>query len=262
MPETGMNLRDATLKSGRSLSSRVAAALLARIREGGLTPGARLPTENALSQDFGVSRTVIREAIVALKAQGVVETRQGSGAFVREPNLSPVFGADAFVSVQQLVLMIELRKGIDCEIAGLAAERRTEEHVDEIRIALAAIDTAVAAGGKGVREDLRFHLAVAHATGNPYWVRLVGMFAPQIEACIAVTRANESKRGAYQTSAKEDHARLLAAIAAGDVAAARAAARIHMEGAAERISRADPAFWTRDGNAQARLLMDAAETRD
>ncbi len=255
----GMDLRGVALGNGKTLSSRVAAALLARIREGGLVPGARLPTEYALSQSFGVSRTVVREAIVTLKAQGVVETRQGSGAFVREPARAPALTADTPLSVQQLGLMIEVRKGIDCEIAALAAERRTPKQLEDMRQALAAVDAAVAAGGNGVREDLRFHLAVAHATGNPYWVRLIEMLAPQIQASIAVTRANDSRRGIYQASAREDHERLLAAIAAGDPAAARAAARRHMEGAAERVARADPDFWAREGQAQARQIATSAE---
>lgn len=239
LAETGIDLSNVALEAGKNLSSRVASALLARIHEGGLIPGDRLPTEQELSQSFGVSRTVIREAIVALKAQGMVETRQGSGAFVRKPD-PPAFAA--LVSNQQLVLMIEVRKGIDCEIAGLAAQRRTPEQLEDIRAALRAIDAATAAGGDGVQEDLAFHVAIARATGNPYWVRLIEMFMPQMRASIAVTRANESKRKSFQTSAQEDHERLFAAIASGDSAAARAAARTHMEGAADRVAQAGTAF--------------------
>lgn len=237
-----IDLSNIALDAGKNLSSRVATALLARIQEGGLAPGARLPTEHELSQSFGVSRTVIREAIVALKAQGMVETRQGSGAFVRQPDRPAGFAALA--SNQQLVHMIEVRKAIDCETAGLAAQHRTPAQLDAIRAALAAIDTAVAAGGNGVQEDLAFHTAIARATGNPYWARLIEMFLPQMQASIAVTRANESHRKVFQTSAKEDHARLLSAIAASDPPAARAAARRHMESAAERVAQAGPAYWS------------------
>ncbi len=246
MAATRIVLGDASPENGKNLSSRVSAALLARIQEGGLLPGARLPTEHALSQSFGVSRTVVREAIVALKAQGVVETRQGSGAFVREPGPAAGFTNSALASLQQLVQMIEVRKGIDVEIAGMAAERRTGPQLEDIQRALAAIDTAVAGGGSGVQEDLAFHLAVARATGNPYWVKLVEMFAPQIQACIAMTRgAAELRRRACQTSAKDDHEQIAAAIAAGNAAAARAAARVHMEGATERVTQPNPAHWTR-----------------
>lgn len=238
---TGIDLSNIALETGKNLSSRVASALLARIQEGGLTAGARLPTEHELSQSFGVSRTVIREAIVALKAQGMVETRQGSGAFVRTPDPPAPFAALA--SNGELLMMIEVRKGIDCEIAGLAAQRHTPEQLEDIRSALNAIDAATAAGGTGVREDLEFHTAIARATGNPYWVRLVEMFAPQMQTSIAVTRANESKRRTFQTSAQEDHERVFMAIASGNPVAAQTAARTHMEGAAERVAQAGPAFW-------------------
>lgn len=255
----GFNLTGVSLDSagaGKNLSGRVAAVLLEKIREGGLAPGERLPTEHVMAQRFGVSRTVIREAMVTLKAEGLVETRQGSGAFVRRPGIKSAFNIDPLAreAVQQILSMMEMRHAIDADVAALAAERRSPQQIDDIRRALAAIDTAVAAGGNGVHEDVQFHLSIARATGNPYWVKLVEMFAPQLHAAITVTRANEALRKDFQEASKVEHQNILAAIIASDVNAARAAAAGHMEGASERVSAADQEFWAREGKEHARLL--------
>jgi DNA-binding FadR family transcriptional regulator len=242
---------------GATLAGRVAAVLLQKIREGGLSPGARLPTEHVMAQRFGVSRTVIREAIVTLKAEGLVETRQGSGAFVRRPVVRSAFSIDAFTSesVHHLLRMIEVRRAIDSETAALAAVRRDAQQIDEIRRAMAAIDTAVSAGGDGVREDVEFHLCIARATGNPYWVKLMEMFAPQLRAAVSVTRANEARRKDFAQAVKVEHQRLVDAIIAGNAATARAAAADHMERASERVATADHDFWASEGKEHAQLLV-------
>ena len=242
---------------GTNLSARVAAVLLQKIREGGLSPGARLPTENVMAQRFGVSRTVIREAIVSLKAEGVVETRQGSGAFVRRPGLKSAFNIDTFTaeSVHHLLRMIEVRRAIDSETAALAAVRRDAQQIDDIRRAMAAIDKAVAAGGDGVHEDVEFHLSIARATGNTYWVKLMEMFAPQLRAAVSVTRANEARRKDFAQAVKLEHQRLVDAIIAGNAVTARAAAANHMERASERVATADQAFWASEGKEPAEQFV-------
>ena len=256
----GFNLTGVSLGAagtGLNLSGRVAAVLLEKIREGGFPPGSRLPTELVMAQRFGVSRTVIREAIISLKAEGMVETRQGSGAFVRQPGSKSVFMVDPLAreSAQQLVLIIEMRRAIDAEIAALAAARRNQQQIDAIRRTLDDIDAAVAAGRDGVHEDVQFHLSIARATGNPYWTKLVEMFAPQLHASITVTRANEAQRNDFQQEARVEHHRILDAIVAGDPIAARAAAAGHMEGASERVESADQEFWAREGKEHARRLV-------
>jgi GntR family transcriptional regulator, transcriptional repressor for pyruvate dehydrogenase complex len=240
--------------AGISLSSRVAAALQDKIRSGTLPEGARLPTENALARHFGVSRTVIREAIAALKAEGLVETRQGSGAYLRRPD--PAFRIDPLTreAVGNLLQLIEVRRVIEAEIAALAATQRSAAQLDEIRQALARID---AAQGDGVEEDVAFHLALARATGNPYWAGMVEMFAAQLRTAVTVTRANEARRRDFADQVRNEHARILAAVAAGDPETAREAAAEHMAQAAARVIAADQDFWTREGGEYARRLGSA-----
>jgi GntR family transcriptional repressor for pyruvate dehydrogenase complex len=246
---------------GASLAARVIGALHDKIRSGTLPPGARLPTEHAMAQHFGVSRTVIREAIAGLKAEGMVETRQGSGAYVRRsapqgPAMGTGFRIDPLTreAVQNLLSVIEVRRAIEAEIAALAAARRTQVQLDEIRHTLAQIETAAAQGGDGVDEDVAFHRAIARATGNPYWSGMVDMFVGQLRAAVVVTRANEARRADFAEAVKTEHDRIVAAIAAGDAAAARLAAGEHMAGAAARVTEADQEFWIREGGEYARRL--------
>jgi GntR family transcriptional repressor for pyruvate dehydrogenase complex len=256
--EDVFNLADVNLDAfpASNLSGRVKAVLLQKIREGGLLPGARLPTELVMAQRFGVSRTVIREAMATLKSEGIVEARQGAGAFVRKPGVKSVFTVDAFSSesVHHLLRMIEVRRAIDSETAALAAVRRDAQQIDDIRQAMAAIDKAVMNGGDGVREDVEFHLSIARATGNPYWAKLMEMFAPQIRGAISMTRANEARRNDFAQAVKAEHQRIVDAIIAGNGITARAAAAEHMERASERVAMADQEFWASHGKEHTRFL--------
>jgi DNA-binding FadR family transcriptional regulator len=241
-----------------TLGSRVAEALLNKIRCDDLAPGTRLPSEQAMAQHFGVSRTVVREAIAVLKADGLLETRKGSGAFVRKPELAHAATSDRLTeqSIQSLLNLIEVRRGLESETAALAAVRRTPGQLAEIEHALRRIEEAVAAGSDGVEEDARFHLSIAEATGNPYWMRFVEMFAQPIRSAVKVTRANEARREDFSRQVLAEHEKIVSAIAAGDAELARAAAAEHMEHAARRVREADREFWRGSGGELARHLVD------
>lgn len=242
-----------------TLASRVAEMLVNKIRCEDLAPGARLPSEQAMAQLFGVSRTVIREAIALLKVDGLLETRKGSGAFVRKPEMAHILRGDRLTeeSIQSLLNVIEVRRGIEAETAALAAVRRSPGQLAEIEYALRRIEEAVAAGEDGVEEDAKFHQCIAAATGNPYWVRFVEMFASNIRSAVKVTRANEARREDFARQVRAEHEKIVAAIAAGDAALARVAAAEHMEHAALRVRLADRDFWRSEGGELARHLATA-----
>ena len=233
-----------------TLGSRVAEQLLDKIRTDQLEAGARLPSEQAMARHFGVSRTVIREAIARLKVDGLIETHKGSGAFVRDPGgLHVTESADRSTeeSIQSLLNLIEVRRAMEAEVAALAALRRTPAHLAEIDYALRRIEEAVANGADGVEEDARFHLAIATATGNTHWVRLMELFAQPIRSAIRVTRANEARRADFSRQVWAEHQKIVDAITAGDPDLARAAAAAHMTSAAQRVQAADLEFWRNDG---------------
>lgn len=237
------------LKVGARLSEQLADALIVSIREGQLKPGQRLPTEAALVERFGVSRTVVREALSRLKTLGLLESRQGSGAYIRVPDAREaerlVLTPDG--SVAAVLQMVEVRRALEAEAAALAAARRTPKSVKQIKAAMLAIDQAVAAGGDGVKEDVAFHAAIAQATGNPFLLATLAYLNQFLIDATRVTRANEARRTDLADDVRDEHAALVAAIEAGNVAAARQAGAAHMVNAAQRIGQADPAFWRSQG---------------
>lgn len=240
-----------------TLASRVAEQLLNKIRTDKLTAGDRLPSEQAMARHFGVSRTVIREAIARLKVDGLVETHKGSGAFVCDPGLAGDSNdRSTETSIQSLLNLIEVRRVMEAEVAALAALRRTPAHLAEIDYALRRIEEAVAAGADGVEEDARFHLAIAVATGNTHWVKLMELFALPIRSAIRVTRANEARRADFSQQVGLEHQKIMEAITAGDPALARAAATEHMVHAAQRVQAADLAFWRSHGSEFIRQIYD------
>lgn len=219
------------------LSDQLADVLAARVADRTLRPGDRLPTEQQLAQAHGVSRTVVREAVHQLKSRGLLRSRQGSGVFVADAAAQQPLSFDPTVldSMAAVVQVVEVRRALEGEIAALAAERATPVTVATLRKALKALDAATAAGGDGVAEDLAFHRAIAQATGNPQFQRLLGFLEQYLREAMRVTRGNEARRQDFAEAVRAEHHALVAAIAAGDAAAARRAAVRHMQRAAGRL---------------------------
>src|SRR6185369_9123780 len=135
------------LPAPKSLAHELITRLTADITSGNIPPGARLPTEQELIAATGVSRTVVREAVAALRAEGLVVTRQGVGAFVPENARRP-FRVDLhqLSSLSDVLDVMELRTGIEIETAGLAAERASPAQLRTIADCLRAVDAAIARG--------------------------------------------------------------------------------------------------------------------
>ncbi|QDD65380.1 FadR family transcriptional regulator [Herbaspirillum seropedicae] len=248
-----------------TLADHVTSVLARQIRAGEFAPETRLPSEMELTERFSVSRTVIREAISRLKSEGLVGSRRGSGTVVLPVNPATPFRLDLDVddgrdSIQAVLRVIELRRGVEGEMAALAAQRRTSAQNLAIQQALQAIDEAAAAGRDGVPEDFAFHAAISNASHNPLYTSLVQFLSQFLHAAIRVARMNEARSNEFVQQVRAEHAALAEAISAGDAAAARTAALRHMENSAQRLQAADRAFWaSAEGQAAAR---DLARVRD
>ena len=246
------------LRAATRLSEQLADALAAAIRDGQWKPGEKLPTEGALVERFGVSRTVVREALSQLRTLGLIATRQGSGAYVRAAEAahdgSLLLAPDG--SLKAVLQMVEVRRALEAESAGLAAARRSRKALQQVKAAVRALDAAVARGGDGVAEDVAFHAAIAQAADNPFLLNTLAYLNRFLLDATRVTRANEATRADLQDDVRREHQAVVAAIEAQDVAAARLAAATHMVNAAERIGRADPLFWKSQGRAMAERLRD------
>jgi len=243
------------LASQGSLTDRVTSALAQLIRKGEYPPKSRLPTETDMGERFGVSRTVIREAVSRLKSEGMVESRQGVGVFVRDAGMDTPFRIDPQVvdSLRAVLQVAELRRGLESEMAALAAERCSDAQLDEIRAALQAIETEEAQG-RGVDADMAFHRAIARATDNPHYVALWDFIGQFLRRAMTVTRANEARDSTFAAQVQAEHAAIVAAIASRDPEAARTAARRHMEMAAARLRAAGPEFWGTEAGKVARQI--------
>ena len=223
------------LASDRKLSRELFEQLADQIKSGRLAPGERLPTEHAMTRAARVSRTVVREAVAALRAEGLVITRQGVGAFVSaEPQRAP-FRID-LAKLDDVLNVMELRLGVEVESAGLAAERATRAQVRGIAAALEAIERAAEQGEAAVDEDLEFHRAIAGATGNPQFVRFLQFVGGHLIPRRTVSGLPEQMGGrrAYLALIQEEHRRIHAAIEAGSGSAAREAMRRHLTRSLER----------------------------
>ena len=231
-------------RRGRGLAHTLVDDLGEKIRNQQLRPGDKLPTESAIMQVYGVSRTVVREALSKLQAAGLVETRHGVGTFVLQPRATSMFsleGADLATAVDVLAVL-ELRISLETETAGLAALRHTEEQLRGLREALDDFEANVAAGGDTVKPDQRFHLLIAEATGNPYFADIMGHLGAGLipRARVSAIR-NHDRRGEYLVHVNREHEEIYAAIARRDPDSARAAMRIHLTNSRERLRLAQEA---------------------
>ncbi|MEM5422635.1 FadR/GntR family transcriptional regulator [Paraburkholderia ferrariae] len=224
----------------RALSDTVAQQLLVQIDKGTFARGGKLPTEAVLAQEFGVSRTVIREAISRLKNEGVVEPRQGSGVYVAAHGAIRPLRIDYAEAMEggSVLQILAVRRAIEAEVAAEVAMRRTDADMMAIDAALKKIDEAVAEGRDGVAEDVAFHRAIASVTGNPYFLKTLTFLNQYLEAGTVITRRNEALREDFSRQVRDEHAAIAAAIRAGDPMAARNAAQTHMYNAARRLAEA------------------------
>lgn len=244
-----------SITPGAHLSDRVADALAAEIRAGRLVAGDKLPTEAVLVEQFSVSRTVVREAVSRLKSLGLVDSRQGSGMYVKEAGFSPLNFDARFAVSKQAVIRWWRCGALEAEVAALAAQRRTQADVKRIRQSITALEKAVQAGGDGVSEDVKFHRAIADAARNPFLIGTLEYLGQFLQGATRVTRANEARRADFARQVADEHEQISHAIEAGDVAAARRSAARHMDNAIKRIEQADPAFWQEEGVQLARPLV-------
>jgi len=225
----------------RNLAHDLVDGLAGRIREGTLTPGEKLPTEAEIMEEFGVSRTVVREAISRLQAAGLVETRHGVGTFVVGLGEGSAFriSPEQLGTLQDVIAVLELRIGVETESAALAAARRTPENLATLRNALQAFMSAVEEGRDAVGPDFQFHLEIARATQNHHFVDLMGTLGGMMipRARLEPPGPLTPERQAYLRRVNAEHESIVDAISRQDPEAARAAMRTHLANSRERRRR-------------------------
>ncbi|MGB2712379.1 MAG: FadR/GntR family transcriptional regulator [Conexibacter sp.] len=224
---------------GATLSEKVAADITQTIMDGALAPGERMPSERELGEQFGVSRTVIREAVRSLVASGLVEAHSGRSLRVAEVGPEAVSRAMGMFLHRSDAIdyrrVHEVRAALEIDMAGYAAERATPDDVARLRELNDKLAAVPAADVERAAElDVAFHHAVAQATGNALFRVLLEAIGPVLL---------EIRRRAFQSPelrryALEAHHEILEQIAAGRAEDARAAMRAHLE-TAEQVWDAD-----------------------
>ena len=226
----------------RTLALALVEALGDRIRDGVIAPGEKLPTEAEVMAEFGVSRTVVREALSKLQAAGLVQTRHGIGTFVAEPSDAVSFriAPEQMATLRDVIAVLELRIGLETEAAGLAAQRRSDDNLRSMRSALDAFTTANKGGRDAVGADFQFHLEIARATQNAHFAELMNTLGAMIIPRARLDPADEAsqERRAYLRRVNAEHESIYDAIAGQDSDAARAAMRMHLANSRERRRRA------------------------
>lgn len=219
------------------LSEEVSGDLQRRIARGELKPGDRLPTEKALGDAFGVSRAVVREAIARLKADGLIETRQGSGAFVVEvpKSINLRLWQGAGQDLEELRDIFELRAMVEGAVAELAAQRRDQNDLQAMAEHLQAMDDAMTEGRDGTEADDNFHIALARATHNAYVSQLVEFLGRHFSDSRKLSWQGTRSELAHPHEAQIEHRALFDAISRGDAEAARRCAQEHLRGTAGRF---------------------------
>lgn len=220
----------------RTLSDRVYENVLAMIAEGKIAVGAKLPTEHALSEQFEVSRPVLRQALKQLREDGVVVSRQGSGSFVQRRPDGAVLDFAPVGSIADIQRTFEFRAAVEGEAAYIAAERRTNADIARLKEALDELDRCVKHGELGVDADEAFHEAVCTASDNHYFLAARASMKSNILMGMNLTRNLSLARPQEQmSSVQKEHYVIYQAILDRDAKAARASMRAHVENARHRV---------------------------
>lgn len=221
----------------RNLVAMVAGKLQDEIRDGTLKPGDKLPSEAGLTERFGVSRTVIREAIASLRADGLVEPRHGVGIFVLERRNADALPFKTFETarISSIIEILELRAAVEIEAAGLAAVRRSPAQEEVIWERYDDLSALIAEGKPTTAADFAFHLAIADATNNPRFREFLEVMGRTVipRASLQDGQAERTAAG-YLEQIQAEHKRIADAISARDENDAREAVRLHLKGSLER----------------------------
>jgi len=222
--------------SGSTLVTHVSQLMRDAILNGVYKPGDKLPSEARLTEQHGVSRTVIREAVAALRADGLVDSRRGAGVFVRQPP-APVLPFQSIdkARISSILELLEFRSAVETEAAALAALRRSPVQEENILECHAAVQRCIAQELPTAAEDFALHRAIARASNNSRFVEFLDLIGQNaIPRAALQTAAHEKISLAYQAQLHEEHGRIVTAISDGDSEAARSAMRVHLQGSQRR----------------------------
>jgi GntR family transcriptional regulator, transcriptional repressor for pyruvate dehydrogenase complex len=217
------------------LSDQISDFLISEIDSGTLKAGEFLPSEAELSEQFNVSRTVIREALGRLKYDGLLESSQGSRSKVAADGSKRVFRMNQLEAnnLGEIGFLYEFRAILESEAAALAAKRRTDEDLDEMKKLIAILNRASEEHYDGTNENVNFHKRVTEASKNPYLFDFMEFLGSKIRDLVQADR-DSSKQIGLPPEVQEEHIAIFEAISQKEPEEARKAVKTHIQNAAKR----------------------------
>ncbi|WP_086789714.1 FadR/GntR family transcriptional regulator, partial [Crossiella equi] len=219
---------------------QVVASLRDYVATAGLSAGDRLPPERELADRLGVSRASVKQAIVVLEVQGLVDVRHGGGTYLLNDTLDAEPVATLVDRQRRLPDVLDAREALETKLAELAAERRTEEDLAAIDGALEHMRAEIDAGGVGMEGDRLFHAAVTAAAKSS----LLAEFMRSIADQITESRSESLRQKGRPERSLAQHQRIADAIRAGDPGKAVTAMRRHVR----TVSRVRLLAWSPDAD--------------
>ncbi|MBL7253253.1 FadR/GntR family transcriptional regulator [Paractinoplanes lichenicola] len=229
---TSEDVQFPTLERSPTLSDRVTDSVLQMITSNALKPGERLPSERDLGIKFGVSRTVVREALRSLAAKGVLDVRTGSGAIVARVGVETasqtlrlfVQGSRAGSDALHYDQINDVREMLETRVARIAARAAQPADLDRLRELHEQMKKAKNDVELASSLDVAFHREIAVATGNPLFVVIIDSIEP---ALLEIRRKTLGSAG-RPTKALRAHAQILERIVAADAEGAESAMNEHL----------------------------------
>ena len=216
------------------LATEIARRLVEFFLSGELAPGDQIPSERQLAEAFGVGRSAMREALKALTLLGLLDVRHGDGTYLRRADatlLPNVIEWGLLLGEQRTMDLVEARRKIEAIIAGLAAERRGPQDIDDLRRLLERMADRNGDRAGFVDADVAFHLRLAETARNTALREILSSIQALLRAWIGrVIAAAESTEVSYR-----EHVPIVDAVERGDPAAAAATMEAHMTSASERL---------------------------
>jgi GntR family transcriptional repressor for pyruvate dehydrogenase complex len=207
------------------------------LQEENIQPGDRLPSENELAALFNVSKTAVREAMSVLHASGIIETRPGSGIYLKDIHGESIVlrVSSNLMEKSKLQEILDFRRGLEVEAAGLAAVNGSDKQFDRIKRAHELLVEANEAGGIGVDEDYQFHYEIILACRNSIYQNVFQAVSQQLKEGMRISKMQSMKMPGMFLQAYREHEEIMEALFTRDPEWARRAMRHHMIRVEEKI---------------------------
>jgi DNA-binding FadR family transcriptional regulator len=233
--EAGMGGYVAPLRQVK-LSEQIYARIFGLLAGDEFAEQSKLPTENELALRFNVSRTIVREALARLRDDGIVVSRQGTGTFVKRKPDSAALKFAPIASIADMQRCFEFREGFEANMAFTAAAQAPDASIRRIGGALAALEDAERERAAGIDVGFDFHLAIAEATGNRFFVAVLVSLQPHIVFGMRLARSlSLTSPGSRSKAVQVEHHAIFDAICRRDPYSAGEAMRQHIQNAKHRM---------------------------